>query len=133
MLAKLIVGAAGLLGLYKAGQYVERHYAKKSVIAGHSYAVTVDYSGTPVAPMTQAAVQALIDTALPGAFDVIACSMVPNAKQVALTLVPTSGTYITGNDITQGWPTAFGTVTLDSITDMGAAGAGTAVAPLATT
>lgn len=133
MLGKLIAGVAVLWGGYKGFEWYGKHKAQMAVTAGHSYGVTVDYTGTPITAMTQAAVQALLDAAQPGHFDVVAVSPVPNAKQYGLTIVAAASGYLTGDQITTGWPTEYGSVSVDSFKDMGASGAGTAAAPLATT
>lgn len=123
---KLLLGAAAIFGLDRAYQWWETSHALKSFASGHSYAVTWDYTKDPVSPMTQAGLQAILDAKHPGVFNVAACAMVPNAKQVAATIIVSGpSTYASGADFLAGWPAGFGKVTLDAKSppkDMGAPG-----------
>lgn len=120
MLGKLITGGLVLLGGYKGWQWWERHKSMHAVTTGHSYALTFDYTKAPIAPATQQMIQDQLNTSHPGMFNVVGAAMVANAKQVAVTIVPLVDTYVTGDDLSTGWPAGFGAVTLDSIKDMGA-------------
>lgn len=125
-LGKLLVAAAVAVGGYEGWKWWQKGHAKIAMQKGHLYSLALDYTKDPPSPVTTAQVQAILDAASPGTFDVVTAAMTPGAqsgiRQMAIQVVMTGPTEdVPSSMFTSGWPSSFGTVTLASSQDMGGA------------
>lgn len=125
-LAKVVGAAAAIfVGSKYVAPIVKAKFGHTSMINGHEYALTFDYTTDPVAPVSQQQVQNQLDQTAPGQFDVLDAQMVPGMqgqiRQMTVKLVCVGPTERVPNaTFLSNWPVGFGKVTLASAVDLGA-------------
>lgn len=95
---------------------------------GHLYNLTLNFTGAGssaggVNVISNATAQAALNSQAPGMFDVISSAEVDNTKTLTVGAVYSgaSAQSYTPAHFTSGWPTAYGTLTVATVQDMGGA------------
>lgn len=126
MIGRLIaLGVAGFAG-WEGWKWWTSTQGKVSMIEGHTYSISLNYTTDPIAPVSQQQVQNQLDAVAPGTFDVLSANMTPGAqsgiRQMALSVELVGPSQdVPASTLLAGWPVGFGKVTLASAQDMGAA------------
>lgn len=126
VLGKLVTAVLVLTGAYEAKKWWDARNATLAMVQGHTYALGFNYTKDPISPVSQQQVQQQLDAKHPGLFNVLGANMTPGPQSgirqmaVSVELVGNSQD-VPASYFTDDWPVSFGTVTLASHQDMGAA------------
>ena len=123
---KLVLAALAGVAAFEGWKFWRAKHAEIAMVQGHLYSLALNYTKDPFEPVTQQQVQDQLNAKHPGLFNVLGAAMTPGPesgiRQMALSVELTGPSeQVPAHYFTDDWPAVFGTVTLASHQDMGAA------------